>query len=174
MNRQSLLIVMLIALLGASALWAHQRMASRQRLAEAAYENLQGSRHCAAQIESIRRRPAIAADSEAIGGEVQSAIEQSAATAGIEAARLSRITPESPQRLGDSVYKEKPTRVRLTDVTLEQLVTFLHTLGRRHVGLNARSIQLRAPRPADTGKLWIAEVVITHLLYDPPETGSNH
>jgi hypothetical protein len=174
MSRQNKLTIAILVLLGVSAVWGYRHMARQRSSAEAAAEGLRECRRLAANIKAARQRPAIAADAEAIGGEIQAAIEQSAASAGIAADKLSRITPEPAGRLADTVYKEKPTHVRLTDVTLKQLTGFLHTLATRHTGLTARSIDIRAPKREDTGPLWIADVTVTYLIYDPPITGADH
>jgi len=170
-NRKTLLIALLIVSLALAAAWSRQHMLHRRHAADLARDTLADCRRIAASIASIRDRPAVAADGEAMGGEIQAAIENVAADAGISKDKLIRISPMPAQRLADSAYMEKPTHVRLDDVTLEQMVTLLHRLAAKQQGLVAKSIQLRSPQADDTGDLWVAEIELTYLIYEPTEKG---
>jgi hypothetical protein len=57
----------------------------------------------------------------------------------------------------------------LKNVTLEQLVKMAHTLSAETDSLLPKALRLTAPRNADTGPFWNAELVLTYLIYDPPE-----
>lgn len=174
MSRPAGITVLVIALLGLTSLLSYQHMARHKRRQLGVMANLREAIECGAKISAFRRQPTIAAASDDIAGEVETLIESFAHSAGIESASLARITPEPAQRLADSDYKAKPTRVRMTDVTLEQLVAFLHGLVSTHAGVTTQSIHIRAPRPDDVGKLWITEIVLTYLVYDPPGSGGSH
>jgi hypothetical protein len=109
----------------------------------------------------------MAADRERQSGETASAIEMAAQSAGIASEQLLRISPEPPQRLGDSAYKEKPIAVTLRNIRLDQLVKMTFALESGELGLNTRNIRLNAAEATDGSGLWSADVVMTYLIYEP-------
>ena len=117
MNRRTALTMLMIAALALAALAARGRMLQSHTRARAAQQTLDGCRLHAAAIADIRNRPAVAADGEDLGGEIQAAIETVAQAVGIATDKIVRISPLPPQRLADSAYKEKPTLVRLEATT---------------------------------------------------------
>jgi len=169
MTRPVALTSILLALMLVSALWALRGMADRQRSARLASESLAECRRLARRLRALRELPTIADRGESLGSEVQTAIEASARRAAIPPNQLTRITPEPAQRLGDTPYKEKPTCVRLADVSLQQLVTLIHALGTGDARQHAKSIRIRSPRRDDASDRWTAEFVLTTLFYDPPK-----
>jgi type II secretory pathway pseudopilin PulG len=160
-------VALLVGLLVAAALWSYGRMVNQHEAAIAANADLAACRNMAKQFKSLGRRTTPTEDLQHLEAETTSRIEQAAKDAGIGGG-LELINPESTRRLADSAYKTKPTRVILKDVTLGQLVAFLHPLIADPGGLNATFIRLTAPRPDDTTDTWSAQVILTYLLYDPP------
>ena len=157
------------ALTAAVAFWAHGTMAAGRDAARRAAEDSAECRRMADRIESLRQRPSLAQQHERASAETTGLIEASAKAAGITTAKLVRISPESPQRLGDTVYMAKPTRVLLKSVTLQQVVSLVHRIVTDPNGLHARSMRITAPSADDTGELWTAELVFTYLIYEPPK-----
>ena len=98
-------------------------------------------------------------------------IEQAARGASIAAKSLVRITPTAAQRIGESVYKEKPTQVWLQAVTLRQLVDLASAEALREAGLNVESIRVTAPPDGREGDQWNVDLVLSYLVYDPPKAG---
>ncbi len=171
MRRRSVIFfVVLAALLVGLVVWSHRFMAAQRSAAFAAREDARRCRQIATKIETLRRRPAMAADQERLSAETTGLTEQAARAAGITADKLARITPAPPRRLGETVYKEKPTQVLLKNVTLKQLVGMIHSLAGGQRGLHLKSIRLTAPRADDCGETWNAELVLTYLIYDPPSS----
>ena len=169
MTRSRFLIAAAVVLLTACALvWSHGRMAAARGRTLRAGDDLRQCTRMAGQIALLSKRPTLATDHERLAAETTTIIETSAKASGIPPERLIRISPEPPQRLDDSVYKEKPTLIMLRNVTLKQLVDLAHRLVSGDQGLRVKSIRLSAPRADDTGKLWSAELVITYLISDPP------
>ncbi|MFA6135161.1 MAG: hypothetical protein WC869_14200 [Phycisphaerae bacterium] len=166
-SRAKLLTLLLASVLGVTAIWSYGQMASRREAALAAREDLHECRSTAARIETLRKRPAMAADRERQSGETASAIEMAAQSAGIASEQLLRISPEPPQRLGDSAYKEKPIAVTLRNIRLDQLVKMTFALESGELGLNTRNIRLNAAEATDGSGLWSADVVMTYLIYEP-------
>ena len=170
-RRMVVLRVVLACLLGVTALWSYRHMARQKRLARAAAADLAECSRIAVAIGRTRRRPAMASDHERLAAETTTLIERSARSAGIAGHRLVRIAPQAPRRLGETVYREKPTRVLLKNIALRQLVVLIHSLMSADRGLNVRAIRVTAPRADDTGDRWNAEFVATYLIYDPPRLG---
>jgi len=175
--RRRILAVCLAAALIAAALQAYGFMADRREAAIKARADMERCGRIAAIIEALRARPAVACEAERLAAETTGLTERAARSAGIAPGSLVRITPAPPRRVGESVYKEKPTQVLLKNVTLRQLVTMVHALGEADAGLQANSIRLTSPGRDDDGLpltrgvkggLWTAEVVLTYLIYDPP------
>lgn len=172
MNRRSdKLTAIAAALLVGAAAWSYGFMADRREAAASAESSLDRSRSVAARIEQLRRRPNLATDQQRLTAETTGIIELAARSAGIRTDKLVRITPEPARRVGDTVYKEKPTQVLLRNVTLQQLTGMTYKLSDRLKPLHPQSIRLSAPRAEDSGGLWTAELVLTYLIYDPPKSG---
>jgi hypothetical protein len=120
------------------------------------------------RIRELERRSRRAEDRERVPDRTTGRIEAAATNAGIPRGRLVRIAPEPARRVGETVYKEKPTRVVLRKATLKQIVTMVHRLTRGEGGLRAKSLRLTAPSRNATQNLWDAEVVLVYLIYEPP------
>lgn len=142
---------------------------SRQAAADAAAD-LSACRDSAARIESLRRRPVVAGTQDVQATDLSRRIEEAAGAAGMPDGGLDRVEPEPGRPVGDSSYRETPTRVRLRDITLAQLFAFLHALaadGQAGPGLRLAALRLSAPGGEETGDLWSAEATLTYLVYDP-------
>ena len=176
MSRRMIILSILLAILVCvAAVWAYGFMTSERAGALSAGADLRECLKMSAEIERIRRQPALAAEREQIAAETTGAIERAAKAAGIDPKQIIRITPGTPQRVGDTVYKEKPTHVLLKDVTLQQLVMLLHGVATSPQSLQTRSVRIAAPRKEDTGGVWTAEIIVSYLIYEPlrPETLRN-
>ena len=174
-RRVPLAVGVLVALLLLTVLYTWGRLAARRAGAVLADADLKECGWMASEIERIGRRPLFASEQERVTEETTALVERAAKSAGIDAVKLLRITPGTPQRIGDTAYKEKPTRVLLKDVTLEQLTKLLHMMASSPQVLHPKSIRLSTPNREDTGNLWGAEVEVTYLIYDPlrPEKARN-
>ena len=170
MRRQTALLTgVLVALLCGTLVWSVGYLSEQRKAANDAHRDLAEIEAMAGQIEAFRKLPAMAAEHERVSDDVTGLIERIATHAGVPPGCLVRITPEPPARLGDTVYKEKPTQVFLKNVTPEQIVRFAHGLVCSGQRLHARSIRLSSPGRDSSGDLWHAELVFTYLIYDPPK-----
>ena len=172
MNHRAALLVAVVglAILGAAVVGFGYLCASRAR-AEAARDELLECRELAIRIHALSRRPSLATEHERLAAETTGLVERAAGAAGIAPRGLARITPEPPQRVEDTVYKEKPVRVVLKRATLKQIVTFLHQLAAAaDQGLQARSLRLDVSQAGAAGGAGDAEVVVAYLIYDPPRS----
>ncbi len=169
MTRRTILLLILAGLLGISALWAYQEMTDQRQAARRAAIDLAECRKAAERIEALRRQPALAQQNQRATNETIGLIEKSAKAAGLTEAMLVRTVPEHPQRLGDTVYLEKPTRVQLKKISLVQFVEMTHRILTDRNRLHAKAMHISAPSAEDTGSLWNVELVLTYLIYDPPK-----
>ena len=120
------------------------------------------------RIEDISRRPIQACDRELESSRITALIEQAA-----KAVRVvpTRIAPEQPQAVEGSSYREKPTRVFLDNVSLQQVVDVIHRLAVGEQPLAAKSLRLSAVEEKSSDNLWKLELVVTYLIYDPASSG---
>ncbi len=168
MTRRHLIQLLLLALL---LLWmlylgVGQLTYQKHRAVQAA-EDLLDCTLMADKIKTLRSRPTLATERERLSDEITGLVERAAQSAGL-GADIVRISHEPAQRIGDSVYREKPTRVTVRKSRLRQLVTMLHTLTRGDHGLRTQTLRLSPNRPDDNADSWDAEFVVTYLIYDPP------
>lgn len=155
------------ALLGITLLWCHNHFKQEKIAAQQAVEDRQRCQELVRDLMNIRSKPALAAEKEKGNTQTIRDVEQAAENAGIPHQCLLRITPEPSQRIGESVYQEKPTRILLRNVSLQQIAIFIHSLMINPQPLHAKSMRISAPRADDTGNNWDAELVLTYLLYRP-------
>ncbi len=88
---------------------------------------------------------------------------------------LVSIDPGPARQVRDTDYDETVVYLRLDNVTLRELVTFLHQLSEKDKALRTKMLQLAPPtqtgivRPtvALAGELWTADVTLAYLSYSP-------
>ena len=168
-SRRNLLLLVLAGLLAVTAIWSYQTMADSRLAALRAQDDLAQCSRMADRIEALRRRPALAAQAQRGSAETIGLIESAAKDADIPGSRILQIMPEQPRRLGDTVYMEKPTRIRLKNVTLEQLTKLTHAIRTDKNRLHDKAMDLSPPSSEDTGRLWNVDLVLTYLIYNPPK-----
>lgn len=168
-RRTVYLLAAMYLLLAVAAFQSWSYMSDRRQSALAAQEDAIRCRELAQSIEQLNRRPALAAEHEQGEAQVTSQIEKAAETAGISPKEgVASIRPDAEaHRVGDTVYKEKPTQVSLHKVTLEQLVRMSHALLNSSSQLHIKSINLSAPRDDMDAKTWSVELTLTYLIYNP-------
>ncbi len=168
----AILLAILIALLGGATLAAYGHLRIERAAAAAAGEDLAACRRLAHRIEELSGGPRLATEHERLSSETTHLIEKSARSAGLTGGQLVSIRPQPAQRLAETVYKEKPTRVILRRVALESVVRLMHNLVTAEQCLNVKSIQLTAAGTQTSPGRWDADVVVTYLIYDPPQRGN--
>lgn len=169
MNQRTLVLsLILIGLLSVAACVAAMHLAGQRAAACRAGEDLAECRRLADRIRGLSTRPRRASDHEQLSSETSTLIEKAAAAAGVSGGRLVSIHPEPAQRVAESVYKEKPTRIILRGVTVRQSVELMQRLAAGEHALSIKSVNLTAVTPQDDRDVWNADVVVTYLIYDPP------
>jgi hypothetical protein len=168
-RRLTILTAALAALLALTVAWSYAQLTDARAAAEFAKDDLAECTRLAGRIGQLSHRPTLAREHEQLAAQTITLIAEAARDAGIPPAHLIRTSPQAPTRLGDTPYKQKPTRVQLRNITLQQLTAMIHKLTTTGLGLRANSLRLTAPSPDDTGNLWNAELVVSYLIYDPPK-----
>lgn len=147
--------------------WSYGRMSESRAVTIAAADDLAACHRMARQIRALRHKPSVAGSHEPQQNELTRRIEQSARQARIPAQNLDRIWPEPARYIGDTPYKKHATEVVLRGVTLQQIVTLMHTLESQGDGPRLSRIRLAAPRDKNTTNHWTAEATLTYLVYAP-------
>lgn len=169
-RRQDILLGVLAAILLAAALWAHGRCRAARSDAARASGDLARCRSRAARIEHLRHRPNLAGAEELQLEVLARQVERAARSAYVPPHAVTRIWPEPVRRVLDTVYQEKPTQIVIKKVSMKQLVGFLCRLTASTPGLCVKSLRLTAPRGGGAADVWIAEAVVSYLIYSPPDT----
>ncbi len=147
--------------------WSYVELAGAAARATSNLRELKGCQRLAARISGLRERPEVAERRELEASELTARIEEAAARAGIGTEQLLRIEPGPARRLGESAYREKPTRVELGRLKLEALVRFLHDLVAQGSSLMVTDLRIEAPHGDEEGEDWTAEATLSYLVYDP-------
>jgi hypothetical protein len=169
-RRMRIYVAVLYVLAALAAVWSLGRMADARDAAAGAARDLADCRRYAGRIERLRTQPALAAERERLSGEVSGPIERAARAAGIPPERLVRISPEPAQRVCDSPYNEKPTRVLLRGVTIREVAAMVHGLAGWDEGLDLKALRLAATSRDAATDTWTAELVFAYLIYEPQQS----
>ena len=170
-RRTTRLLTILAVVLCWTAVLSFVAMRSHRAAALTARGDLETCGQLAEKVQALSRRPSLALERERHAAETSGLIERAAGAAGLPAGSLLRITPEPPQRLEDTVYKEKPIRIVIKKAQLQQVTQFLCHLAAGDQGLQARSLRLHAAQQDGAAEAWDAEIVVAYLIYDPPHVG---
>jgi hypothetical protein len=88
--------------------------------------------------------------------------------------QIAGIEPGPSIRLNDGDFTETPVYVRLSNVTLRELVTFLYQLSSTDRALRSKMIELSAPElgtgaPPAQGhvEIWTADLTLNNLTFSP-------
>jgi len=171
-KRTTRFLTVLAVILCWTAVLSFFSMRSHRAAALTARGDLETCTLLAEKIQALSRRPSLALERERHAAETSGLIERAAGAAGLPPGSLLRITPGPPQRIEDTVYKEKPLRIVIKKAQLQQLTQFMCQLSAGDQGLQTRSLRLRAAQQQDGAvEAWDAEIVVAYLIYDPPHVG---
>ena len=148
-------------------MWSAVHFRSVRDAAMVAGSELRECARLADELRQLKQRPMVAGTEDFASKELSTLVESAAADAGIPASSLLRISPESPYRIGDTAYLQKPTQVQLQQVTLSQLFALLHGLSLPERKLQVQSLRLSAPRRNEAGRDWAVELIVSYLIYSP-------
>lgn len=171
-SKSQLIIAIGLGLLVALVVWSFQEMRAAQASVDVAQQNLNHCSEVAKRIAEVRQRPTMAALEETTITSLATLIDEAATTSRISKSSIVRIEPQPSRRVGETDYKEQATYVELRGVSLQQLVSFMHTLLVDQSELDVTSLRITAPRydsdsAATAVETWLAEVTLTYLIYSP-------
>ncbi|MCC5828830.1 MAG: hypothetical protein JJU36_05225 [Phycisphaeraceae bacterium] len=167
-KRTIALLAIMIAALAGTSLWAGLNLAQARFSALSAQEETRRIKELEQTILSLRQRPAQVGIEQVADVELLTQLEASAQRAGLLPRQLDRIQPDSERRLGDSVYVAYPTRVSIRQASLGQTLTLMNDFIDHMPGFRVAGVRLGAPRGQETGSQWRVELVLEHLVYQPP------
>lgn len=166
-NKPALLVVALALSLVMTAYYCYGQLTASRAAFRIAAEDLTLCHRIASDINHLRGSPTLAKPDEPQLNELTRHIELSAKDAGIPLDLLVRIWPDPVRRMGGSPYKRKSTQVLFRQITLRQIITFLHTITAEGQGPLVTHITLTATDEKTASNHWTAETTLTHLIYDP-------
>jgi hypothetical protein len=175
-NRTRYLLRMapIVVALGAMIVLSGQYLQGKRDAAAMAANDLAHCRSLAVQVApEVGRAKGEPAQAMA-ASDLTRLIEQAAQGAGVLPEALARITPEPAKRLENSTLREEATEVVLQQITLRQLIGFLHAVTSGNSVVGVRSVRLLSPPEEEVGRHWTAEVRVVQLIQAPPtEAGGN-
>lgn len=169
-RRQVLLVGITLALLALVSIWSVDWMKQQRTAAQLSTTDLHEASNLARTIQTLRKQPTIATDRNMGAGELGERIEQASRESNLELSSLESVQPRNPRRVDDSPYLHQPTVLRFRDLTLRQLVGFLHHLTDQS-GLHVQSLRLMSPPGAPSDDHWDAEATLIELIYKPLSSG---
>ncbi|MFN3166625.1 MAG: hypothetical protein ACE37H_06130 [Phycisphaeraceae bacterium] len=171
-KRQAALAGLMLVLLALAAGWSTLRMIDRRDAAQAGARELAESKRIARQIEALRERDAVASDDPDSARQEENLaqqIDQAAQAVGLVGDWRRGIDHKPSRRVGDTPYTRKPAVLLTRGLTLDQLGALAHELT-YDSPLTVSELRLTTPSGETRGNRWDADVTLTYLIYDPPDT----
>lgn len=165
-HRMPLLILVCFLIL---AVYLYGELGRAKRSAIEATTNANACREFSRRIVDLKKKPELISGSMSSTAQIAQSVEAAMVQAEIPAEKLVRIEPRTAKRFEKTHFLEQPSHLELRDVTMEQLVRFLHTLQTQN-RLETTDLRLHASRSvaADSGpEIWSAELVLTNIIYSP-------
>jgi len=165
-HRLPLLLLTGLAIL---AFWLHGELGRAHRGALEAASHAKSCREFSDRIIELKKKPELISGTMSSTAQIAQSVEAAMQDAAIPAVNLVRIEPRSAIRLEKTPFLQQPSHLELRDVTMEQMIRFLHVLSTRN-RLEATDLRLHAPRavPVDSGpEIWNVELVLTNTIYSP-------
>jgi hypothetical protein len=152
-RRESILAGSALVALLLTTIWSYAQFTTQREIAIAAEQSTANCRILAKAIaSSASPRSTFVLQPSAFSSSLSGAAEQ----AGIPSASISQIVPEPARPIADTPYEQHPIRLSLHDLTMRQLVTFLHTLP---CGVD----ELHLSSTSDTSETWSAEITVNYV-----------
>lgn len=151
------------------AVWLYGELGRARRAAVEAADNARVCTDLSHRIVDLKKKPELISGSMSSTAQIAQSVEAAMVQAEIPAEKLVRIEPRSAKRFEKTPFLEQPSHLELRDVSMEQLVRFLHALATNN-RLEATDLRLHAPRSSssDSGpEIWSAELVLTNIIYSP-------
>jgi hypothetical protein len=165
-NRLPLLLFVVFSIL---AFWLYGEVCRAHRGAVEAVTSARICQEFSRRIVELQERPELISGQMSTTAQIAQSVEAAMLEAEIPAAGLVRIEPRSAIRFERTPFLQQPSHLELRDVTLQQLIRFLHVLSTRN-RLEATDLRIHAPRTVVTEsgpEYWNAELVLTNIIYSP-------
>lgn len=172
-NRTASLCILGAALLIFINLIAFQLYRSQRQAAMQAADELIVCRKLIADIQAMQQKPSLTAANPLQTSELTRRIEQAGQAAGFLTGpngNLVRIWPEPARQVAQSPFQQRPTRIVLRQVSLKQVIQFMHRLTENDPTLRWQNIRLSAPRGEETGDRWSVEATLVYDVFVPPSS----
>lgn len=147
------------------SMWQHRVTATRLRSVRA--DTLLCER-LAGEMRAIRELPRFAVLEAEPEDTIIDHIVRAAAAASIESRAISRIQPAPPIPTG--AYEVRAVRTDVNNVTLRQVIQFMHQLAADERGITVRDLRMTEPPAARRGgneEIWDVELTLTQLIFSP-------
>lgn len=150
------------------AAWTYTTMAAARASAIAANDDLA---ECQALVESIQkindRPPVIALEASSQAG-VSAEVDEVVRSVGLPAGSLRTIDPQEPERVGETQYENRSTRIVFEQATLRQILQFAQGLEAKNAGYRVRDLVLSTNENSSRSReLWDVEAVLTQTVFSP-------
>jgi hypothetical protein len=168
-NRFQWMCAATIAALVVLAICATWLVVRNRARAESAVRDLRQCQQLADAITKLRQQPSRAGLVERSDADFAQALEEAASCAELPFEMITRIDPQSPQRIQNTAYLKQASQVDIVQVSLAQLIMMLSTV--TDGGLHIDRIRLlaagdsRTPLNPTTAELWNVELTLTYLVY---------
>lgn len=165
-RRQVILAATLVASI-VFTIWCWSQLSTAHADAASAADEWTRCQSLAQQLAAIG--PAAPIDRTTAGPTaVSHAIDQASKSAHLTPTSIARIAPEQPHRVTGTSLEEQPTRLELRDITLQQLITLLHTASAELPGARVSSLRLTAPSQTHATSRWEVQATISRFADAPP------
>ena len=120
------------------------------------------------RIHELNQNPRLASLAVESAAAMTQRAQSAVAAASMPVGNLASVEPGSPQRLQDSDYLLRPTRIELNRTSIEQLIRFCESLTGGSRRLTVRDIELKPAQSTDPlAELWVADITLTELVFSP-------
>ncbi|MDR3198689.1 MAG: hypothetical protein LBU34_12550 [Planctomycetaceae bacterium] len=165
-NRLPLLILTGLLIL---VFFLYGELGRSHRSALEAASNAKTCQELSKRIIELKKKPELISGNMSSTAQIAQSVESAMVQAEIPAGKLVRVEPRSAKRFEKTPFLEQPSHLEFREVTMEQLIRFLHTLSTQN-RLETMDLRLHAPRSSasETGpEIWNAELVLTNTIYSP-------
>lgn len=159
------LAIMPVALAVAVLAWVWMQHASVAQSADQWQARAQACRELGQQVAVLRRQPRRFEEQVLESHKLVAVIEQSAVSAGMNLTQIVAVRPEPARRVRDTPYVESFTRLRITNVSMEQMVRLIWQLQQAMPGLVVSQSRIWAGGGGN--RRWEAELTVVGLAYVP-------
>ncbi|MDO5554802.1 MAG: hypothetical protein Q4G68_13675 [Planctomycetia bacterium] len=149
--------------------WLYGELGRFRREAISAATNAEACKIFSQKIIELKKKPELISGKMSSTAQIAQSVESAMQEAGITSDKLVRIEPRTAKRIEKTPFLEQQSHLELREVTMEQLIRFLHLLETKS-RLEATDLRVHAPHSGvrDSGpEIWNAELVLTNTIYLP-------